>query len=229
MQLDRVRGNTTRKLAIGFGIGVALIVCTMGARALVDGGTTAGNAAAQAPSAPAALEAPETDAQPTGLTGDVTSPTEVLVSLLVVIGVMVLVLWGISRLMRRARLAPGRAKVLGLVDALSLGSKRQVFVVSYKDRTLLLGCGSEDIQLLAEYEATDFPVEQDDEAGESASSPAAHTPSIAASLVDAAEDKVEISAAARDAGAPPSMPTGAHRVPPAFRHLLQESVERSEG
>ena len=89
--------------------------------------------------------------------------------------------------------------------------------------------GSEDIQLLAEYEATDFPVEQDEEAGESASSPAAHTPSIAASLVDAAEDKVEISAAARDAGAPPSMPTGAHRVPPAFRHLLQESVERSEG
>lgn len=219
-----------RKLAIGFGIGVLLIACTWGARAVLDGtsgspaGTSGSPAIASGTGAPTeAAEAtpppgqePEVTAEKVGLIDETTSPVQVLVSLLVVVAVMVGVLWGISRLMRRARLAPGRDRVLDLVDALSLGGKRQVYVVSYKDRTLLLGCGNEDIHLLAEYASDEFDAAPaEDRTKEPA--PAVETASR--------EDQVEISAAARAR----HLPSGAHRVPAAFRHLLEKSMDAQEG
>jgi len=208
-----------RKLAIGFGIGALLIACTWAARAALEGkasppvettargaGDDSGEPALPVPPTTQALSAKEI-----GLVEETASPVQVLVSLLVVVAVMVAVLWGVSRLMRRARLAPGRNKVLDLVDALSLGGKRQVYVVAYKDRTLVLGCGNEDIHLLAEYAADEF--DADDSAP--APSPVDHQE------VERREDTVEISSAARDR----QLPAGAHRVPAAFRHLLADSIK----
>lgn len=229
---------------------------------------------------------------PKGLVDGATSPVDVLVSLGVVIAVMVGVLFGVSRLMRRARLAPGRNKELELVDALSLGGKRQVYVVSYKDRTLVLGCGQEDISLLAEYAADEFSGEgepampdeigrtTDDLSAADAGHDHASRDAAAASTRDEAADEpdpvhvragsgvrrprstvttrtdgktqdqaddtggvvLKLSAAARKQAATPAVdpdvrapespvkdrPAGAHRVPAAFRHLLDKSIAEAE-
>jgi flagellar biogenesis protein FliO len=208
-----------QKLAIGFGIGALLIACTWAARAALDSNGK--------PSAPAAPTAQETNAEPAlpeeelpaekmGLVEETTSPVQVLVSLLIVVAVMVTLLWGLSRLMRRARLTPSRDRVLDLVDALSLGGKRQVYVVAYKDRTLVLGCGNEDIHLLAEYAADEF------ERADSESVPSRIDHQELESREDR-EDTIEISSAARAR----QTPAGAHRVPAAFRHLLADSMDSS--
>lgn len=184
-----------RKLLIGFGVGGLLILCTWAARALLDSSAGTGQAEAAPPAATAEerptpgeantatpggdagsrpFEQLAKSASQKGLVGgDVASPVDVLVSLGVVIAVMVGVLFGVSRLMRRARLAPGRHRELELKDALSLGGKRQVYVVSYKDRTLVLGCGHEDISLLAEYAADEFSESSEDAEQDEAASPVA--------------------------------------------------------
>jgi len=319
----------TKKLLVGFGVGGLLIFCSWGARAVLDGapenatpqGSTDRDArgsalTARIPSNEGGKSTeervlPSSDGKaigsladqpaPKGLVDDIASPVDVLVSLGIVVAVMVGVLFAVSRLMRRARLAPGRHRELDLVDALSLGGKRQVYVVSYKDRTLLLGCGHEDISLLAEYAADEF--EDQVEPAAVAERPAAQvveqiveqrtaqpveeepieTPSIVHKAVAAAEEAraaaaaapepapavtrrpsvrsqpakprsapgnsnsggvlLELSAVARrhvqeladradrDKAQAPSRsrkpaprPAGAHRVPAAFRHLLDESL-----
>jgi flagellar biogenesis protein FliO len=222
MQLRIGNGSATRKLAIGFVIGALLIACTLGARSLLESGTTT------PASSDNATATPEGAAPKKAFIEDATSPTEVLMSLLVVVGVMIVVLWGISRLMRRARLAPGRKRSLGLVDAMSLGSKRQVFVVSYKDRTLILGCGGEGIQLLAEYERDDFATPEAEEQPAATPPRQPERPADLTAMTSDPADKVEISDKGREADALSMLPAGAHRVPPAFRHLLKETVERAE-
>lgn len=206
-----------RKLAIGFGIGALLIACTWAARAALDSNSSSPieTTARQTTdgSAELALPAEKTAAKKLGLVEETTSPVQVLVSLLVVVAVMIGLLWGVSRLMRRARLTPGHNRVLDLVDALSLGGKRQVYVVSYKDRTLVLGAGTEDIHLLAEYSSDEFQATDTEPAPSHAEYPGQ----------DDREDRVEISSAARAR----QMPAGAHRVPAAFRHLLADSMDSS--
>lgn len=208
-----------RKLAIGFGIGALLIACTWAARAALDSNSKPSAAVertAQETTAEPALAEEELPAEKLGLVEETTSPVQVLVSLLIVVAVMVALLWGLSRLMRRARLTPGRNRDLDLVDALSLGGKRQVYVVAYKDRTLVLGCGNEDIHLLAEYAADEF------ESADSESAPSRIDHQALKNRGDR-EDTIEISSAARTR----QTPAGAHRVPTAFRHLLADSMDSS--
>ena len=125
-----------QKLAIGFGIGALLIACTWAARAALDSNGK--------PSAPAAPTAQETNAEPAlpeeelpaekmGLVEETTSPVQVLVSLLIVVAVMVTLLWGLSRLMRRARLTPSRDRVLDLVG---LTDRARQLVVQFAGRDL---------------------------------------------------------------------------------------------
>lgn len=85
------------------------------------------------------------------------SPAEMLTVLVVVIGLLGGTLFFLPRLLRRTRLVPGKERVLELVDALPLGPKRQVYVVSYRDRTLVLGGGAEELNLIAEYQEDEFP------------------------------------------------------------------------
>jgi len=241
-------GAPLRRLLLGFAIGIALIALTWGARRIVstDDAPQANTppstvSQVETPSSPeVAGETPDAPkvAKPAGLSalsGDTEIPTpgEVLLTLCIVVGVMVVLLVIVGKLMRRARLAPGKERTLKLADALSLGAKRQVFAVDYKGRTLILGCGGEEVSLLAEYAQDEFPTETDepDLAPETSEIPAGPddeetgvcidlSPSArrAARTPDSAE-----SPAAGDATR--NLPVGAHRVPKAFRHLLEKNLQ----
>lgn len=151
---------------------------------------------------------------------------------------LALLVFGLLRWMRRARLVPDGQRCLRLVDALPLGPKRFVYAVGWRDRLLLVAAGPDDTTLLAEYSEDDAKAAAPEErAAPRAESAAAaperssngHAPDAASP--DPAADRPAgsvidvVDTAAKAATRPRPRPhPGAHRVPPAFRHLLEQTL-----
>ena len=71
------------------------------------------------------------------------------------VGVLILIAGGaltLRSVMKKARLMPSGKRHLKLLDALAIGPKRFVYLVSMEDHLLVLGAGGEHVELLAEYE-----------------------------------------------------------------------------
>ena len=161
----------------------------------------------------------------------------------VIVGIVCMAI-GLRHLMRKGRIAPGRERVLSLLDALPIGPKRFVYVVDLKGRTLVIGAGGERVTLLAEYGEDEWPPPLNAEAAAEAPArmpaPApepAHEPKqperpqvarkkiAAGTSLDKALAAYENTVETRPRPAPKERPAGAHRVPEAFRHLLDRAVE----
>lgn len=56
-----------------------------------------------------------------------------------------------KRLMAKSRMLPGGSRVLNLVDAIPLGPKRQIYVVTAYDRKLVIGSSGDRLTLLSEF------------------------------------------------------------------------------
>ena len=134
----------------------------------------------------------------------------------------------LRRYLRRARLAPGKQKVLDLVDAMPLGPKRFVYVINLQGRTLVLGAGGDQVNLLAEYGEDEWPA---------APVPTASAPAVPEHRPDSKQLSRAVEAyttnrpspserqAETTATAEITIPAGAHRVPEGFRHLLKRAME----
>lgn len=73
-----------------------------------------------------------------------------VMSLLAVLVLIVVAAFGASRWLRRMRIRPGGDRVLDVVDAVPLGPKRQVYVVSAYGRRLVIGASGDNLCLLSE-------------------------------------------------------------------------------
>lgn len=63
-----------------------------------------------------------------------------------------------SRFLKKTRFGPSGEKVLNLVDAIPLGPKKQVYIVSAYGRKLVLGATQDRIELLSEFNADEFGI-----------------------------------------------------------------------
>ncbi len=80
----------------------------------------------------------------------------------IMIGVLLMLAWGIKRLAGKGRGLRGDKRGLQVVEVLALGGRRQLAVVRCYDRTFALGLGEKEVSLVAELD----PVEISNPAGE---------------------------------------------------------------
>ena len=90
------------------------------------------------------------------------SPFQVGSILLVIVVLTAAFALLIRRFLRGARLAPGKRKVLELVDAMAIGPKRFVYVINLEGRTLVVGAGGDQVSLLAEYGEDEWPAAREE-------------------------------------------------------------------
>lgn len=101
--------------------------------------TASGEVAKSSRPAPRAPRAP--DVLPTG---------RAVLSLVSVLALILITAVGASRWMKKLRIRPGGDRVLDVVDAVPLGPKRQVYVVSAYGRRLVIGASGDQLCLLSE-------------------------------------------------------------------------------
>lgn len=75
----------------------------------------------------------------------------------IMLGVLLVLAWGIKRLAGRGRGLRGTKRGLQIVEVLSLGGRRQLAVVRCYDRTFALGLGEKDVSLVAELDPVEVP------------------------------------------------------------------------
>lgn len=76
--------------------------------------------------------------------------TRTLISLAAVLALIVIAAFGASRWLKKLRIRPGGDRVLDVVDAVPLGPKRQIYVVSAYGRRLVIGASGDRLCLLSE-------------------------------------------------------------------------------
>lgn len=86
------------------------------------------------------------------------------------IGVLLVLAWGIKRLAGKSRGLRAGKRGLQVVEVLSLGGRRQLAVVRCYDRTFALGLGEKEVSLVAELDPVEILAPAEEQAEESVSS-----------------------------------------------------------
>ena len=155
--------RAARRLIVGAVLGVFFLLLAWTASSVVRGSPSQEPEAAapvaearEAGTSPASWSSEgatkKSNAWDGGQSTEGTSPLQVGAALIGVLALVVAAAFLLRRVLERARLAPARTRQLQLMDALPIGPKRFVYLVRYGTRTLVIGAGSEQVSLLAEYE-----------------------------------------------------------------------------
>ena len=234
LQIDRISTKETvsrtaalRRIAVGFVLGCALLGLMWGAKGVAR---SADQPAQPKPvvTAPASQPEPLPEAKrewsgsstkKMALPVSTIDPLQVGSVLVVVIVLAVGLVFLLKRVLKRARLAPGKRRVLELVDALPIGPKRFVYVLNLEGRTLVVGAGGDQVNLLAEYGEDEGPDPRQEEAAEDKPVDARLSRAVMA------YEQGLASANAKDSS-PEELPAGSHRVPAGFRHLLRKALDQ---
>lgn len=90
-------------------------------------------------------------AKPAAKAPELVSTSRLFTGLLTVGGLIAAAAWAARRFLKGTRFTPRGGKVLEIVDALPLGARRQVFVISAYGRKLVVGATPEGLSLLSEF------------------------------------------------------------------------------
>lgn len=153
MQMRALDGSRRRTLLLCLGLAALLAGLSF-----VAGDGSAPAAAAPATASPTPALPVRAGAGGTAALPDMgfISFRRIAVALVVTLALVVLAIAVLRKTLFRTRLATGGRRILRVLDAVPLGPRRHVFVVSVRDRVLVLGVGPDSIRSLAEMEMEDI-------------------------------------------------------------------------